>query len=390
MVDENGSKWNHTNNNIPKRTGKIPDIQRFDHTFFGITKRQAQSLHPQSRIALEVAYETILDAGINPQFLRGSRTGVYLGICFSDEEQERKSNAIFGSRSMAANLISYCFDLKGPSVCIDTACSSSGYALDQAFTAFRCGQIDFAIVGGCNLILNPETSENLSKLGALSKTGLSTPFDERACGYTRAEAISCIFLQRNKDVNRIYGYLIYSKTNTDGHKTMGVTFPSVDMQTELLSGFYEDLQNKVSVDDLGYFEAHGSGTKVGDPVEIEAIDRAITSKGKEPLLIGSVKSNMGHSEGSSAISGIIKVLLTFSRGKIPPNLNFVKANHKLKAIVEGRLRVVDKIEDLTKPYAAVSSFGIGGSNFHVLLKAYEKKKINESQPETTLIIWSGP
>lgn len=388
MTSDNEKNWHKFNANIPKRLGKIPDVDKFDSSFFGITKRQVKSWHPQTRKILEIAYETVLDAGINPVSLKGSKTGVYIGICFSDSEENRRNNVIFGSRAMTANLISFYMDLKGPSICIDTACSSSAYALDQANTALRCGLIDAAIVGGCNLILEPKTSEDLGRLGALTMKGYSATFDERACGYIRAEAVSCIFLQRMKDSKRVYGYLVHSNTNTDGHKTMGVTYPSVDIQAELLGVLYKDLGGRVTVDDIGYFEAHGSGTKVGDPVEVEAIDRVIASKRKETLLIGSVKSNMGHCEGASAISAVVKVLLSLNNQKIPPNLNFNKVNPKLKAIVDGRLKVVVETEPLQKPYACVNSFGIGGSNAHFLFKAYEKSK-NQLRKLTTLIVWSG-
>lgn len=391
MTADNEQKWNQISANIPMRSGKIPDLEEFDASFFGITKRQVKSLHPQTRKGLEVAYETVLDAGVNPVSLKGSRTGVYMGICFSDvvDTAQLRYNAIFGSRSMTANLISYYMDLKGPSICIDTACSSSAYALDQAYTALKCGLIDSAIVGGCNLIMDLTTSEDLAKLGALSMLSGSTPFDERASGYVRAESVSCIFLQRKMEANRIYGYVVHSKTNTDGHKTMGATYPSVDMQAELLSSLYEDLDGRVTVDDLGYFEAHGTSTKVGDPVEVEAIHRAITSKREKPLLIGSVKSNMGHSEGSAAITGMIKVLLALDNQRIPPNLNFLKVNPKLKAIVIGRLKVVVETENLPKQYASVSSFGIGGSNAHILFKAYEKGKTKNLRQGVSLIVWSG-
>lgn len=391
MTADNEEDWHQTNPHIPKRLGKIPDVGKFDASFFGITNKQGKSLHPQTRKVLEVAYEVVLDAGINPVSLKGSKTGVYIGMCFSDAENKPSSrnNVIFGSRSMTSNLISYYMDLKGPSICVDTACSSSAYALDQAYLAMRCGVIESAIVGGCNLIMHPNTSEDLGRLGALTMNSYPATFDERASGYIRSETVSCIFLQRMKDAKRIYGYLVHSKTNTDGYKSMGVTYPSISIQAQLLTDFYGDLYGGVSIDDLGYIEAHGSGTKVGDPVEVEAIDRAITSKRKEPLLIGSVKSNMGHSEGASAISGVVKVLLSLNNQKIPPNLNFVKANPKLQAIVDGRLKVVVETEPLLKPYACVCSFGVGGSNAHLLFKAYEKRKGNDSKAMSRLIIWSG-
>lgn len=266
MCNDDERRWKHTNPENPKRAGKIYDLEKFDAGFFGIHNKLADSTDPQIRILLEVAYESILDAGINPKTIAGSKTGVYIGISNTEAEEKwlfQKSDTTFGivgnSRSMAANRISYCFDFKGPSLAVDTACSSSAYAFDHAFTDFRTGEIDAAIVAGSNLALHPNLCTQFARLGVLAKDGICRPFDENACGFTRAETIACVFLQRKKDCKRIYGEVVYSKSNCDGYKNMGITYPSGEVQEVLLREFYSNLSGKVHTSDIGYVEAHGTG-----------------------------------------------------------------------------------------------------------------------------------
>lgn len=266
MIDEDERRYKHTIPENPKRVGKIFDLEKFDANFFGIHNKLAESTDPQIRILLEVAYEAILDAGINPKSLAGSRTGVYVGISNTEAEDKwlfQRNETNFGivgnSRSMAANRISYCFDFKGPSLAVDTACSSSAYAFNTAFTDFRTGEIDAAIVAGSNLALHPNMCTQFTRLGVVAKDGYCRPFDEKASGYTRAEAIACVFLQRKKDCKRVYGEVVYSKSNCDGYKNMGITYPSGEVQEVLLREFYSNLSTKVHPSEIGYVEAHGTG-----------------------------------------------------------------------------------------------------------------------------------
>lgn len=400
MVDEEERRWRHFNPEIPRRAGKIWDLEKFDATFFGVHFKQAHTMDPQCRLLMETAYEAIIDAGVNPKSLAGSRTGVYMGTCISESEKtwfyEKVPSGGFGitgcSRAMIPNRISYALGLKGPSYVVDTACSSSMYAFDNAFSALRNGEIDAALVGGSNLILHPFVTLQFARLGVLSPQGFCRPFDKDANGYTRSESINCLFLQRKFDANRIYATVVYSKTNCDGYKPEGITYPSGKAQEKLLQEFYFDIQQKVRPCDLGYLEAHSTGTFVGDPEECRAIDNVLCAQREEPLLIGSVKSNIGHSEAASGICSIIKSILSFQNGMIPPNINFSELKPEIPALKDGRLRVVSETQPLRKPYIGVNSFGFGGANAHALFKAFEKNKLNFGLPNDLLprlVIWSG-
>ncbi|XP_055853355.1 fatty acid synthase [Episyrphus balteatus] len=398
MVDDDERRWRHFNPEIPKRAGKLYELEKFDATFFGVHFKQAHTMDPQCRVLMEVAYEAVIDAGINPKDLRGTRTGVYIGSCISESEKtwfyEKVSSGGFGitgcSRAMLANRISYALGLNGPSFLLDTACSSSMYALDNAFTALRNGEIDAAIIGGANLLLHPFVTLQFARLGVLASHGFCRPFDQDASGYTRAEAVNCMFLQRKRDAKRIYAEVIYSKTNCDGYKPEGITYPSGNLQEKLLREFYADVD--VQPSDLGYLEAHSTGTIVGDPEECRAIDNVICSQRNESLLVGSVKSNVGHSEAASGICSLVKAVFAFEHGKIPPNINFNAIKKEIPALAEGRLTVVNDVELLPKPYIGVNSFGFGGANAHALLKACGKEKINNGLPfdEIPRIVgWAG-
>ncbi|XP_031629091.1 fatty acid synthase-like [Contarinia nasturtii] len=400
MTSEEESRWsNSMSHELPKRKGVLKDISKFDAAFFGIHSKQANNMDPQGRTIIETAYESILDAGIHPKSLRGTKTGVFVAVCFSEAEKNMvfeqisvdSGFALSGcSRAMVANRISYCLNLTGPSFTIDTACSSSMFAIDQAFTALRNGQCDSALVCGTNLLLHPYTTINFFRLGMIAKDGVCRPFDESAAGYTRSEAICSIFLQKARNAKRIYAKLIYSDTNCDGYKNEGVHYPSGDKQYDLINDFYQHLN--IDPCTISYVEAHGTGTKVGDPQECKTIDKIFCKNRKEPLLIGSVKSNMGHTEGSSGICSITKVIFAFESGIVAPNLNFVSVRKDIPALVEGRLKVCSELTPLPGNLVAVSSFGFGGANAHVLLGRFEKEKVNCGIPSDSvprLVLWAA-
>lgn len=231
---------------------------------------------------------------------------------------------------------------------------------------------------------------SLFRLGVLAEDGYCRPFDKNASGYTRAEAINCMFLQRKKDAKRVYATVVYSKTNCDGYKPEGITYPSGKQQEQLISEFYSEVG--VPCDDLGYLEAHSTGTVVGDPEECRAIDNVLCSQRTAPLLVGSTKSNVGHSESASGICSLVKACLAFETGKIAPNINFEDIKPEISALAEGRLIVVNEVMKLEKPYIGVNSFGFGGANAHALLKAFGKDKINNGLPKDDLprlLTWAG-
>lgn len=398
MLEETDKRWLLVDPEIPKRCGRINNIEKFDATFFGVHHMQAHTMDPQCRLLLEESYKAVMDSGVNPNSIRGTRTGVYVASCFSESEKNvmndpnsQGSFAITGcSRAMYANRISYSLGLVGPSLYLDTACSSSMYAIDVAYAALRSGEIDAAIVGGTNLILHPNATIHFARLGVLSRLGVCSPFDQKANGYVRSEGVAAVFLQRRRDACRIYCTLVHTKTNCDGYKPEGITYPSGKVQEKLLKEFYNDV--RINVDDIGYMEAHSTGTVVGDPEECRAIDNAICKQRKQPLLIGSVKSNIGHTEPTSGICSIVKVILAFQSGQIPPNIHFNEPRKEIEALQEGRMIVVNETTNLKKPYVGVNSFGFGGANAHILLKQYEKEKKSVGLPEEslpTLFIWSG-
>lgn len=394
MIDDDERRWRHTSPEIVRRTGKIYDIEKFDATFFGVNKKLANCLDPQVRIIYEVAYEAVMDSGINPKELSGSRTGVYSAIGFTEASETwlfHKSDtdaAILGnSRFMSANWISYILNLKGPSLCLDSACSSSGYVLDMAYSAIKRGEIDAAIVLGSNLQLHPYTAIQFNRLGVLSQEGRCRTFDANATGYARSDAAVGVFLQRKENAKRVYAEIVFSKVNNDGYKEFGITRPSTTIQEEMLKDALE--ATKIHPDSIGYAETHGTATLIGDPIETKALDSVLASSKSDPLLIGSVKSNLGHTENASGLCSLIKIILAFEKGLIAPNLNFRVPNPEITGLLEGRLKVVTDVTALTTPYVTMNTFGVGGSNANFILKQHDKPKeiVNVDLPR--LVLWSG-
>ncbi|XP_030748271.1 fatty acid synthase-like [Sitophilus oryzae] len=255
------------------------------------------------------------------------------------------------------------------------------YALEHAYRAIRNGQCENAIVGGASLCLCPAISLQFYRLGVLSMDGKCKVFDKSGNGYARSEAISAIFLQKSKEAKRIYATVLHAKTNCDGFKDSGITFPSRNMQLKLLKEFYEECQS-VKPYEISYMEAHGTGTKVGDPEELQAIEEVFLPQRKSPLLIGSVKSNIGHSEPSSGLSSITKVILGYETGYIAPNIHFSSPREGIKSLMDGRFKVVtEKMEFKDdRGLVGISSFGFGGANCHILLRHNPKKKVNQGRP----------
>lgn len=380
LVTDDERRWPTGLYGLPSRTGKLKDLQHFDATFFGVHAKQAQVMDPQLRLLLELTHEALVDAGVNPAEAKGSRTGVFIGVSDSESSEfwTQDPDKVNGygltgcCRAMFPNRISYTFDFNGPSYAIDTACSSSLFAFQQAVNAIRTGQCDSAIVGGSNLLLKPTSSLQFHRLGMLSPQGMCKAFDSTGNGYVRSEAVVVIYLQKASAARRIYASVLGAKTNTDGSKEQGITFPSGNMQNKLIREVYAE--NNVDPNDVVYVEAHGTGTKVGDPQEVNSIANFFCKNRKEPLLIGSVKSNMGHSEPASGLCSIAKIVIAMEQGLIPANLHFKSPNTDIPALLDGRLRVVSKHEPFSGGCVAVNSFGFGGANAHIVLRSNPKPK----------------
>lgn len=386
MITEDDRRWTPGLFGLPKRSGKIKDLSKFDSHFFGVHGKQANMMDPQARLLLEATYEALVDAGLNPTKLRGSKTGVYIGASVSEVEEGLAQDvskvsgyALTGcSRSMFANRISYVFDFRGPSYAMDTACSSTFLAFHQAMLGLKSGQCDMAVVGGVSVCLRPVSALQFHKLNMLSVDGKCKYLDSSANGYVRSETCAVCILQKSSDAKRIYATVVHAKTNTDGYKDSGITYPSWLAQRDLLEETYEECG--VDPNDLIYLEAHGTGTPAGDPQECRAIQDAICNKRTEPILIGSVKTNLGHSETSSGMCSIAKVLIALQNCKMPSILHFENANSDIEALMKGTIKPCLENTDLPKTgLIGINSFGFGGVNVHVILKAFNKLASQNNQ-----------
>ncbi|CAH1129520.1 unnamed protein product [Ceutorhynchus assimilis] len=277
------------------------------------------------------------------------------------------------AKAMLPNRISYIFDFKGPSYAMDTACSSSLTALENAVNRIKSGEIDAAIVGGSNLLLKPALSLEFHKLGMLSPQGKCNAFDATGDGYVRSEAVAVVFLQKANVARRVYATILAAKINTDGYKEEGITFPSGTVQNQLIKDTFAQIN--VHPNDVFYVEAHGTGTKAGDPQEAQSLANFFCQDRPTPLLIGSVKSNMGHAEAASGIAALIKILIAMDSGVIPGNLHFETPIENILALSNGRMKVLTENTSWNGGIMAMNSFGFGGANAHVVLQSNPKQKI---------------
>ncbi|XP_047538487.1 fatty acid synthase-like isoform X2 [Vanessa atalanta] len=331
-----------------------------------------------------------LFSGLNPNELRNTKTGVFIGTCFSESEKtwlydntEINQFGILGcSKGMLANRISSWLEVTGPSYTIDSGCSGSLYALDQAFKAIHEGLCDTAIVGGSNLCLHPYVSLHFYRLGALSADGRCKTFDNSANGYVRSEAIVVCLLQRAKVSRRVYAQVLYTKTNCDGYKEQGITYPSCDAQKLLLREFYEECS--VPTSDVEFIDAHGTGTKAGDPVELTSLGEIFCTDRSEPLMIGSIKTNLGHGEPTAGLCSLAKLCIAYTTGYIAPNLNYKVPREEASFLVEGKLKVVTEKQPWVRGMFGINSFGFGGANAHILLKKFARSKVNNGIPSDDL------
>ncbi|XP_071628686.1 fatty acid synthase-like isoform X1 [Temnothorax longispinosus] len=376
-------RWNNSYN-IPHQIGKVNNIEKFDSEFFNIPTTEAHIMDPMTRMLLEHTYEAIIDAGVNPKELRGTKTSVLTAISqsetrayFSFKSSELARLPMTGCNvSFVANTISYWLGITGQSHNIDTACSSSISAIVKAYEQIRSGNCDAAIIASASLCLSPFVQMQFCNLGVLSSDGYCKPFDEEGAGYMRGETIAVVYLQKAKNARRIYATIVHGKINCDGFKEEGITFPSVEKQKILLDEFYKECE--ISPNELSYMEAHATGTLVGDPIEVTSIDQTLCAKRNTPLLMGSVKSNIGHSEPASGLCQIAKVLLAMETGIITPTIHFKRPRKELTAIIEGRIKIVTEPTEWEGGYVGINAFGFGGANSHILLKSNPKQKINNA------------
>lgn len=360
--------------------GFIDDVDLFDADFFGISPREAALVDPQQRLLLEVGWHALEHAGINPDNLKRTKTGVFIGASGSDygrmvftrPEQLTLASATGSSPSILANRLSYFLGAQGPSLAIDTACSSSLVAVHAACRSLQTGDADLALAGGVNLILSPEMTIVFSQAGLMAPDGRCKTFDKSANGYVRSEGCGLVVLKRladaRRDGDRIWGVILSCAVNQDGQSN-GLTVPNGQAQKALLAEALE--QAGIAPGQMDYLEAHGTGTPVGDPIEIAAAGAVLGGERDRPLLIGSVKTNLGHLEQAAGVAGLIKVLLALRHGVTPPNLHFVEANPLID--LQAASACVPTLPTPWPPHqdrprtAGISGFSFGGTNAHIIV-----------------------
>ena len=363
--------------------GYLEDVTSFDAYFFGITPHEAARMDPQQRLFLETTWEALQDAGIVPESLAGTKTAVYAGVSGHDYgiiQLNPENRYLIAGHTMTgitncivANRVSYLLDLRGPSMTVDTACSSSLVATHLACRSLRSGEATLAIVGGVSTLLLPEATIGFSQGTFLSPEGRCKSFSQFGEGYIRSEGSGTIVLKPLSsavaDGDRIYAVIRGSATNQDG-RTNGISVPSEDAQAQMIVDACRDAA--VAPSDIGYIEAHGTGTAVGDPIEARALGKALAlgRNGHGPCVIGAVKSNLGHLESAAGIAGIIKACLVLKNGEIPANLHAEVPNASIPFEELGlQLARARQPWPAGRPrLAGVNSFGFGGSNAHVVLE----------------------
>ncbi|MFI7670157.1 type I polyketide synthase [Nocardia sp. NPDC049526] len=362
-----------------KWAGLLPEVDGFDAEFFGIGAAEADHIDPQHRIVLELAWEAMEDAGLTAVELRERRVGVFLGIYGTDylglQSQDPQRITAYtapgGAHSVAANRLSYLLDLRGPSVAVDTACSSSLVAVHLAVRALRAGDCDLALIGGVNVLLSPLSTLVTEKVLPLSPSGRCRTFDSDADGIVRAEGAGVLLLGRAADAEtpgrRARAWIRGTAIGHNG-RTNGLTAPNPLAQAGLLRAALTD--GAVAETRVRYVEAHGTGTALGDPIEVEGI-RAVYGHGEHPCAMGSVKTNFGHQEAAAGIIGLIKSILVLEHREVPPHLHLRRLNPEI-SLTGTRLTIPTVPTPLTADEdpvcAAVSSFGFGGANAHVVLE----------------------
>jgi acyl transferase domain-containing protein/SAM-dependent methyltransferase/acyl carrier protein len=377
--------------------GFLGDVDGFDPYFFGISPREAQRMDPQQRLLLEVAWEALEHAGVSADVLNEARAAVFVGMSAGDYFQVMRDvglgafdayTASGTAHSIASGRLSYVLGARGPSVSIDTACSSSLVAIHQAVQSLRRGEAEIALAGGVNLILRPDITVALTKSHMMAPDGRCKAFDARADGFVRGEGCGMLVLKRLADAqaagDNIIAVIRGSAANQDG-RSNGLTAPNGPAQESVLRDALMDAQ--LPGRDVGVVEAHGTGTSLGDPIEVRALARVYGDERQRhrPLIVTSVKANIGHLEACAGVAGVIKMALCLERGLVPPQQHFVEPNpyipwDELPVRVPTSLEPFPATETGTR-IAGVSSFGFSGTNVHLLLEAAPERAIPDATIE---------
>jgi acyl transferase domain-containing protein len=383
-----------------KWAGFLDRVDGFDADYFGILPREAERMDPQQRLLLEVAIEALDDAGLSRTHLRGARAGVYVASYHNDyalmqfqDVESIDARCLTGTQhSVLANRISHFLDLRGPSISLDTACSSSLVAIHLACQSLRTGETDLAVAGGVSIILGPELMVAMSKVGFMAPDGRSKTFDASADGFGRGEGCGVVVLKRLSDAipdgDRVLALVRGSAVNQDGHSTL-LAAPNGLAQRAMLVEALGAAQLQPSR--IGFIEAHGTGTALGDPIEIEAIAEIVgqSSPSAGPLWLGAAKANVGHLEAAAGVAGFVKAVLALRKGAVPPQVHFRKLNPHIR--LEGTRLVIPTAltpwpQGPQPRCAGVSSFGIGGTNAHIVLEEAPRLPAGEAAADVSRML----
>ncbi|UNZ20716.1 type I polyketide synthase [Streptomyces sp. 891-h] len=390
-----GERWNPHAARTPAQGGFLDRVDEFDARFFGISAREALRMDPQQRLLLETAWQTLEDAGIAPAGLAGSDTAVVIGMSSQDYGQLQLADpgsadvyaATGNAPSVAANRLSYFFDLRGPSLVVDTACSASLAGVHMACQSLRSGESRLALAGGVNLLLTPGLSAALSDGEMLSPGGRCRTFDDAADGYVRGEGVGLVCLKPLSaalaDGDRVYATITGSAL-VHGGRGNGLTAPRGSAQRSVITKALD--QAGVTAGQIDYVEAHGTGTALGDPVEWEALAEVYGSErpARRPCLVGSVKTNIGHLEAAAGVAGLIKAALVVGHREVPPLLHLATPNRRLDWDGSGLAVPTERgpLPSGATARAGVSSFGFGGTNVHLIVEA-PPETVREEEQVTT-------
>ncbi|MCY3760212.1 MAG: beta-ketoacyl synthase N-terminal-like domain-containing protein, partial [Gemmatimonadetes bacterium] len=378
--------WKDLSEDLPagyapyRQGGFVEGIEQFDSRFFRIAPIEARQMDPRQRMLLETTWQALEDAGMDPDRLRGSRTGLYAGIAASEYRDLMTGSGVSylgTAASMTVGRVSFALGLEGPTIPVELNCASSLVAVHYAVSALRQGEVDMALAAGAHAVLSPELTREMAELGLLSASGRCRAFDAAADGFVRGEGCGVVLLKRlseaEADGDRIRGVIRGSAVNQNG-AAAGPTVPNGPAQERVIEEALA--RGSVPPEEVDYLEAHGAGSGFGDPIEVQAA-AAVYGKGRaadRPLLIGSVKTNIGHLEPAAGVASLIKTVLAMERGVIPKNLHFEEPNPHL----DWDRLPVEVVSDLTDwpshpgrpPRAGVSAFGISGTNSHVVVEGY--------------------
>jgi len=380
------------------RGGFVPHLKEFDPSFFRIAPREAASIDPQQRLLLEVSWEALENAAIPAESIRGTATGVFIGVAAVDywhqllSRNQTEIDAYLttgNTHSLASGRISHFFDFTGSSISLDTACSSSLVAVHLAIKSLRDRECNIALAGGVNRLISPKVSLNFARANMLAADGRCKTFDESANGFVRSEGCGIVVLKRLSqaiaDGDRIRAVLLGSATNQDG-RTSSITTPSSLSQQAVIR---QALANsRIEADRVSYIETHGTGTSLGDAIELEALSQVF--KDNQELVLGAVKTNIGHLESAAGIASLIKTVLALENKLIPPNLHLQQANSKIDWDTLPFKLPLDSIPYSSKePICGVSSFGFSGTNAHLIIKEAQLQKDEAATKELYLFTLSA-